>query len=219
MNRREFLTGSMATAGGALVGAGCANVPPAAPPKSAKIPYRMFWNWDHSTNWCENVLGVQNVGVANPYTKVGDFFEQDFRRMVDWGAAHGMQAIGIVGLLRDWHGGVEAARRLCGYARDKGVRIYIIAGLYAYGGAYYEGDSKYNLDAFFRANPDCIARKKDGSPFYARFKGHGGPKVEAQGCPSNPKLNAYVLESYDWLFKTIPELGGIQMEAGDNGVC
>jgi hypothetical protein len=28
-----------------------------------------------------------------------------------------------------------------------------------------------------------------------------------------------VLESLDWLFREIPELGGIQMESGDSGVC
>jgi len=214
MNRRDFIKATAAAVGmTAADGAFC------AAKDRGRIPVRMFWSWDHSTNWCENVYGAQNTGVGNAYTKAGKFFFEDYRRVVDWCAAHDMQAVGIVGLLRDRHGGVDEARRLCGYANDKGVRIYIIGGLFAYGGAYYEGDSKWSLDRFLEDNKDCMARRADGSPHYARFIGHGGSKNEPQGCPSSQKLKDYVLESYDWLFKSVPELGGIQMEAGDNGVC
>ena len=214
--RREFLKASGLAVAGAVLAprtlvAG----------RGPHIPYRMFWSWDHSTNWCENVPGAQNFGISSPYTKrtAERWFEKDYRRVIDWCAAHDMQAVGITGLVRDVHGGIDAARRLCGYAREKGVRVYVIGGLYAYGGAYYEGNSPWSLDKFFERNPDAIARDKDGKPYYANFRSHGGAKVEAQGCPSNAKLRDYVLESYDWLFRTIPELGGIQMEAGDNGVC
>lgn len=210
MTRRAFIGGLTAAAGGAFA---------APPPARLRIPTRMFWSWDHSTNWCENAYGAQNFGVGNAYTKYRWYFEEDYRRVVDWCAAHDMQAVGIVGLLRDRHYGVEGARRLCGYANKKGVRIYIIGGLYAYGGAYYEGDHKYSLDRFLEANPDCMARNRKGEPRYARFINHGGTKVQPDGCPSSKKLRDFVLESYDWLFKAIPELGGIQMEAGDNGTC
>ncbi len=215
LGRRDFIKAASAVAATAAA----RSAPGASGRGAGRIPTRMFWTWDHSTNWCEGVYGSQTNGVGNAYTKPGRFFEQDYRRVVDWCASHDMQAVGIVGLVRDRHGGVEAVRRLCGYANDRGVRIYIIGGLFAYGGAYYEGNSKWSLDRFLEDNKDCMARRADGSCHYARFIDHGGSKVEPQGCPSSQKLKDFVVESYDWLFKAIPELGGIQMEAGDNGVC
>lgn len=183
------------------------------------IPNRIFWTWDHSTTWCKNALGAQNCGVANAYTKTPETFEVDYKRAIDFCAEHKFNAIGIVGLLRDRHGGVDSVRRLCSYAMEKGVRIYMIAGLYAYGGIYYEGDHKYSLDRFFAENPDCVGKYPDGTPIIFQYSGSGGFKAQAQGCPSNQKLNDFALESLDWLFKEIPELGGIQMESGDCGVC
>ncbi len=186
---------------------------------SNKIPQRFFWTWDHSTNWCMNTLGAQNCGVGNEYSKDPQMFELDYKRAIDWCAAHKMTAIGIVGLLRERHGGVEAARRICAYAREKGVLVYMIAGLFAYGGIYYEGDHKYSLNKFFEKNPECIAVNADGSRVAKNCKGRGGTKIEYQGCASNRKLHDFVMDSLDWVFKDIPELGGIQMESSDTGVC
>ncbi len=220
MGRRGFIAGALAAGGAATLRGSqtaCPQLPPIAP--SRKIQHRIFWSWDHSTNWSMNVPGEQNCGVGNEYTKKFGMFELDYRRVVDWCAEHGMEGVGIVGLLRDRHGGVDAARRLCGYAREKGVRIYLIAGLFAYGGIYYEGDSPWSLTKKLRERPDWVGVGLDGSPLVYHHMGSGGTKIEPMGCPSNPELRQYVLDSLDWLFKTIPELGGIQMEAGDNGVC
>lgn len=183
------------------------------------IPQRFFWSWDHSTNWCMNTLGSQNCGVGNEYAKNPEMFELDYKRVIDWCAEHKMTAAGIVGMLRDRHGGVDSARRLCAYAREKGVLVYIIAGLFAYGGIYYEGDHKYSLNKFFEKNPKTVAVNRDGVPIVKHCKGRGGTKTEYQGCASNEKLRDFVIESLDWLFREIPELGGIQMESSDNGVC
>ncbi len=187
--------------------------------KGNNIPHRIFWTWDHSTNWCLHAYGAQNCGVANEYAKAPEMFEKDYMRVVDFCAEHKFDAVGIVALLREKHGGVESARRLCTYAREKGVKIYIISGLFGYGGVYYDGDHKYNLDRFLRENPECMARTENGEPHFAHYKGRHGYKVQAQGCPSSSKLHEFALESLDWLFREIPELGGIQMESGDNGVC
>ena len=120
ISRRGFLGGALA--GAAL--AGCRTKGPVAHvPSSGKIPYRVFWTWDNSHNWNVNVPGSQNAGIGNPYLKAGEWFERDYRRSIDWCAAHGIDAVGVVGLLRDCHGGVDAARRICGYAREKGVRV------------------------------------------------------------------------------------------------
>ena len=32
------------------------------------LAYRTFWNWDHTTNWELTQIGVQEIGVMNPYT-------------------------------------------------------------------------------------------------------------------------------------------------------
>lgn len=184
-----------------------------------KLSYRFFWTWDHSTNWCLNTLGTQNCGVGNHYTKKNDVFLKDYRRVVDWCAAHGIDAIGIVGLLRDNHGGFDNARKICVYAREHGVRIYLIAGLYSYGGIYYEGDSFLSLDRFFANNPECIGKGVDGNPLYCQFENPHGCKRQATGCPSSRKLRNFVLDSLDYVFHAIPELGGIQMETGDSFVC
>ena len=183
------------------------------------IPHRFFWSWDHSTNWCLHTLGAQNCGVANAYAKPSESFFEDYKRVVDFCAEHKIGAVGIAGFLRDKHGGISEARRLCDYANGKGVKIYVIAGLYAYGGIYYEGDHKYSLNRFFKENPETVGVDASGNPLLVEFKGKYGYRFEPQGCPTNPELNEFMLESLDWLFTEIPELGGIQMESGDSGVC
>lgn len=186
---------------------------------SQNIPNRFFWSWDHSTNWTLHAYGAQNCGVSNAYAKAPEVFLQDYRRVIDYAAAHKINAVGIAGLLREKHGGVDSVRTLCEYANKKGVRIYMIAGLFAYGGIFYEGDHPYSLNRFLKNNPSSIARTLDGKPFYAMFQGMHGYRAEPQGCPSDALLHDFVLESLDWVFKEIPELGGIQIEAGDNGIC
>jgi len=187
--------------------------------RQGTLSFKLFWTWDHTTNWVLNTIGKQNCGVANHYTKRPDTFVRDYLRVIDWSAANGVDAVGIVGLLRDVHGGFDSARRLCVYARERGVRVYLIAGLYAYGGIYYEGDSQLSLDRFLANNPDCMGQAMDGSPRYINFRYPYGYKKEPVACPSNPKVRNFVLDSLDYLFMVLPELGGIQMEAGDSFQC
>ena len=187
---------------------------------SNKLQHKLFWNWDHSTNWKLNVNGIQNTGVGNYYTKAPEVFETDFKRMVDFAAANGIDGVGVVGLLRDSHGAEASARRLCTYAREKGVRIYIIAGLYSYGGLFYEGDNPLSLENFLAKNPECVGRNIGGDKAVVpRTDKHN--KIEYCGCPSNKTLNNYILDCLDLLFRMIPDLGGIQMEVGDSwlGLC
>lgn len=180
---------------------------------------RLLWNWDHSTNWCLNTIGRQNCGVANPYTKKPDEFVHDFTRMIDFCSVNRIDAVGVVGLLRDCHGGWETARRICDYGRKRGVRVYLIAGLYSYGGLYYEGDSPLSLVKFLSENPDCMAQTLDHRPKYLQYSWPHGVKRDPSACPSHPLVREFVLESLSKLFAELPELGGIQMEAGDSGVC
>ena len=183
------------------------------------LQYRVFWTWDHSTNWCMNQVGKQNTGVGNVYTKKPGIFVEDYKRAVDFCQANGIDAIGIVGMLRDSHGSFESARRICGYAREHGVRIYLITGLYSYGGLYYEGDSEFSLDRFLEKNPECMARWVDRQPFYWTFCNPHGHKRQPIGCPSSEPLHNFLMDSLDYVFHAIPELGGAQIEAGDSFIC
>ena len=54
------------------------------------IKERLFWTWDHSTNWALHAYGAQNCGVANAYAKAPEMFEVDYRRVIDFCAEHGI---------------------------------------------------------------------------------------------------------------------------------
>ena len=180
---------------------------------------KLFWNWDHSTNWCLNTIGRQNCGVANPYTKKSDEFVKDYMRMIDFCADNSIDAVGVVGLLRDSHGSWDSARKICAYGRKKNVCVYLIAGLYSYGGIYYEGNSELSLNRFLERNPECMARNLSNEPAYINFHYPHGVKREPTACPANPAVRNFVLDSLAYLFAALPELGGIQIEAGDSGLC
>jgi hypothetical protein len=183
-----------------------------------KLAKPVWWTWDHSTNWTVNAPGKQNMGASNFYGKHPDQFVTDYTRAIRFASEHGIEAIFIAGLLRDNHGGVEAARKVAQIGRDAGVRVCGIVGLLAYGGIYYEGDSPWSLDKFLKQNPECIAVNREGKPMINGF-GNSMPKRVRHACGSNQKVRDFVLRSVEWLFKTIPELGGLQFETGDTGCC
>lgn len=180
---------------------------------------KIFWNWDHSTNWCLNTYGRQNTGVANHYTKHPDEFVKDYTRMIDYCAANNIDAVGCVGLLRDVHGGLTSAQKICAYGQKRGVRVYLIAGLYSYGGIYHEGENEYSLDRFLRLNPQCMAVNSSNEPKYLKYSYPYGFKSQPSACPSDPLVRNFVLDSLAWLFLVLPELGGVQIESGDSGMC
>ena len=196
-----------------------------------KRTIRMLSTWDHSTNWFEHVFGGFENGTANLYGKDPEWFPADYGAMIDWCAGNGIDAIGIRGLLRDRHHdfwdpkrparnfGVEDARKVCVYGREKGVRIVLMAGLFRDGGVYYESGnygpaSDWSLDTFLAKNPDCQVRDKAGALQFDTPRAPFGHLRRAVGDPSNPKLRKYALESVDWILGAIPELGGVQFDCG-----
>lgn len=183
-----------------------------------KLAKPVWWTWDHSTNWTINAPGKQNMGASNFYGKSPEQFVTDYTKAIRFAAEHGIDAIFIAGLLRDCHGGIDAARKIAQVGRDAGVRICGIVGLLAYGGIYYEGQSEWSLDRFLKQNPECIAVDREGRPMIKSF-GNAMPKRIRHACGSNEKVRDFVLRSVEWLFKAIPELGGLQFETGDTGVC
>ena len=215
-NRREVLKGlTAALALGAVEPASFSAASSTAPEgkssaRQAAIKTRMFWTWDHSTEWALNRAGAQTEGAANDYKRSTDSFLADYTALLDWCSRHGVDAVVVWGLLRDSHGGVETARKLAEIASHKGVRLLCGIGLNAYGGVYYEGDSPHGLEQHVRAHPELAAIDKAGNRMN---KPH-----QCVACPSRVENQEFAAESLRWLFKTLP-LGGVQMETGDYSVC
>ena len=186
------------------------------------LAYRTFWTWDHSTNWELSQIGQQEIGVFNPYGKPPEGFLADYKRMVDWCSRNRVAAIVIYGFLRDSHGGIEAAQELCRYAARRGVRILPGIAIGAYGGVYWEGDHRYNLATWLRANPEFAATLEKGVGFQLADLEFplNFPRSDytLSACPSRPEVMDWMTEAVTWLAETF-EIGGINIESGDYGVC
>jgi hypothetical protein len=186
------------------------------------LPYRTFWTWDHSTNWDLDQIGVQEIGVFNTYGKPPDGFLADYTRMVDFMSRHRIAAVAIYGFFRDSHGGVEAAQELCRYANERGVRILPGVAINAYGGIYWEGDHPYNMATWLRQHPELTAQMERPAGFQladlAFPLSFPNSDYQARGCSSRPENQAWMEEGIAWLAETC-EIGGINIEAGDYGVC
>jgi hypothetical protein len=186
------------------------------------LPYRTFWNWDHTTNWEMTQIGVQEIGVMNPYHKPPEGFLADFKRVVDFMSRNRIAAITIYGFLRDSHGGIGAAQELCRYANERGVRIMPGVAINAYGGVVWEMDHQFNLANWLRTNPHLAAQMERPAGFkiddlaFPLFFPIGDYSV--RGCPSKVANQRWMEEGIAWLAETF-EIGGINIEAGDYGVC
>jgi len=222
--RREALGMSI---GGTLAAMGATSLPaygkkplPNAPkPENANDPIksRTFWNWDHTTEWQLNKPGAQTIGCSNYYGRTKEAFVEDYTKLLKYCGQHNIDAVVVWGLLRDRHGGLESAKRLCEIAEKNGVRLLSGAGLGAYGGVYYQGDSKYSLDNHLAKYPELKAIDKKGKPLEFSV-GIYGPKMMYHACPSRKENQEYIAESLAWLFKNLP-IHGVESETGDNWVC
>lgn len=186
--------------------------PPAVRSPAAPVSVRLLWTWDHATEWNLNRPGAQTIGACNPYLRSKDDFVADYTRLLRWCGRSGIDGVVLWGLLRDVHGGIEAARRLCDVAAESGVRLLAGVGLNAYGGVYYEGPSPYSLTRHLEKHPELYGVDRDGKPMRFVFGSHH------VACPSRRENQEFAAESLQWLLKELP-LGGVQIEAGDTGVC
>ena len=189
---------------------------------SPGLAYRTFWTWDHSTNWELSQVGLQEIGVFNPYAKPPGGFLADYRRLVDFCSLNRIAAIVIFGFLRDSHGGIAAAQELCRYANERGVRIIPGIAIGAYGGVYWEGDHPYNLATWLRKNPQFAATMEKGVGFQLADLSFplNFPRSDytMTACPSAPETMDWMEAAVGWLAETF-EIGGINIESGDYGVC
>ena len=197
-------------------------IPRGAISQAPGLTYRTFWTWDHSTNWELSQVGQQEIGVFNPYGKPPGGFLKDYQRCVDFCSRNRIAAIVIYGFLRDTHGGVEAAQELCRYATERGVRILPGIAIGSYGGCYWEGDNRFNLATWLKTNPQHAATLERGVGFQIADLAFplNFPRSDytLSACPSAPETMAWMEEGVAWLAETF-ELGGINIEAGDYGVC
>jgi len=152
------------------------------------LAYRTWWNWDHSTNWDLEQIGVQEIGVMNPYAKPADGFLSDFKRVVDFMSRNRIAAIAIYGFLRESHGGIEAAQELCRYATERGVRILPGIAINAYGGIVWEMEHEFNLATWLRKHPELAAQMERPPGFQIQDLGFylyfPRGDYSMRGCPS-----------------------------------
>jgi hypothetical protein len=183
--RRETLQISL---GGALAASGAVSRVASGKEPSATLPgsdtgagppvrTRMFWTWDHSTEWLLNHPGAQTIGACNYYSRTQEWFEGDYTRLLEYCGRHHIDAVVVWGLLRDHHGGVESAKRLCEVAARNGVRLLCGVGLCAYGGVYYEGDSPYSLDLRLQKHPELKAVNASGEPLEFSGRVYGNRRI------------------------------------------
>ena len=233
--RRDMMQMSTVCGVGArLTQAGSAEPPASAGASAdetngAPIRTRMFWTWDHSTEWALNRPGAHTHGSCNEYGRSTDSFVRDYTALLTWCGRNGINAVVVWGLLRDCHGGLESAKRLCDVAARENVRLLCGVGLNAYGGVYYEGDSPHNLERHLERHPELSAVDADGRPLSFTIDldgkktpitttGQPGPRGFYQACPSRRENQDFLAESLAWLFANLP-LGGVQIETGDTGIC
>jgi hypothetical protein len=173
--------------------------------ESPVFPYRIYWTWDHSTNWNLDYTGQLDWGCANEYCKPPEAFVDDYKRLVEHIIRSRANGVLIWGFLRDNHGGVEAGQEICRYAKDRGVKILPSVGTSAYGGFYYRGEHPFNVDQWLQLHPECCSISANGTP-------------ENRLCPSHPDNIAWLREGTHWLFETF-DIDGASLEYGDFCVC
>lgn len=183
------------------------------------IKTRIFWTWDHSSEWALNRPGAQTLGASNYYGRSPDTFIEDYTRLLQWCGRHHIDAVVIWGLLRDFHGGIDSAKQLCDVATANGVRLLCGVGLNAYGGVYYDGDSPYSLEKHLTRHPELYGIDLNGDKMVYNFGMLGGPRLSHHACPSRKENQEFTAESLKWLFTELPQLGGVQVETGDTGIC
>lgn len=177
-----------------------------------RLKYRILWAWDGQANWAESVkemhaiqFGTSGTTVV-PYTEAG--FLAHFGRAVDFASDHKLNGYILWGFLRDEHGGLNAARELSRYSKRQNVRILPgVCTEMAYAGFVFSTTDPHNLDVWTRLHPEqrCVDSK--------------GQYVDGSICPSNPQAQQWLREGVRWLFRNLPDIGGVNLEHGDFGRC
>ncbi len=181
------------------------------------INLRLLWTWDHCVQWTAGRAGMHDWGASNEYPGSAEDFLREYSLLVRWCGQNGIDGVVIWGLLRDGHGGVETATRLCETAEAAGVKVLAGIGLNAYGGVYYEGASEWSLNNHLEKHPELFAFRADGER-HIILPGRFMPQPMLHACPSRPENIEYMRDGLRWLMETVP-VHGVQVEAGDTLCC
>lgn len=208
MTRRQFLAGA---AGAALAGVtGAPERRLHAEERAPARPMRVhLWCWDSRMTWDDEpgaiALRMASADRKFVYPKRPESFLTGFKRLVDYCARIGVHSITVWGFLRDAHGGVKAAAELCAYASDRGVGILPGVGLCSYGGYFYDGDHRFNLDTYLRDHPDRISSAREE---------RGERVVTPVLDPALDANRAWWRDGLEWMLETF-KIAGINYEMGD----
>ncbi len=205
INRRRFLKDSTLLVGGIGLGQSAWGQS-----TSTKTPIQtLLWCWDSRMTWDDEPKNISTKMATSdqpfPYLKQAESYQVGFRRLIDYCSQIGVEGIIVWGFLRDCHGGVEAAKDLCKYARDKEVAILPGVGLCSYGGYFFQGDHPFNLQTYLNQHPERRSRslnERGDREFYPVLD----PSLEAN--------HQWWREGLEWMLDTF-EVGGIDFEMGD----
>ena len=174
-----------------------------------KMAYRWFWNWDSRTNWDladhDAVYEPTDKPLppsesVRPWLKGPGAYLRNMKLVIDFMSEHKLNGLIIWGFLRDNHGGVKAAKQICEYANERGVRILPGVGLDRhYGGFYHEGDHEFNLETRARQFPRLRSMN---------LAGEFEPRTLNLEAPEN---RDWIRRGIRWLFHTFP-IGGANLE-------
>lgn len=184
--------------------------------------YRLLWTWDYCMNW--DFMGFSRECGSGGENRRRRRFLGDYKRLVDFAAAHGMNGVVIWGALRAHDQGEAQLKALIAYGKQKGVRILPGVSAFGYGGVYYDPRKSlsdvmvdapqthpYALNTWLEKHPRLAAVDENGRPYPF------GPR-SAVACPSKPENLQWFREALAWLYE---EFGaeGVQVEIGDYAVC
>lgn len=153
------------------------------------MPYRILWTWD---NMICNSLSTESY--INEYKTLIDFLATwDFNGLILWG------------FLNDDHGGIEAAREVTDYARQKGLRLLPQVGAGGYYGFYVHSDHEFNLNTFVEKHPHL----------QAEMRGQAVLHDEVFICLYQEQSLDWIRRGTRWLVENFP-IGGVNIETNEN---
>ncbi len=184
--------------------------------------YRVLWTWDLGSNWNISIGNKINGCSGKNFRR--EAFLGDYKRMVDYAAAHHFNGIVIWGALRAHDNGVAQLKELVKYGRQKGVRIMPGVSAFSYGGVFYDPSPQASLgiDRKFGSHPYSLNTWLTEHPEYSSVDEKGNPypfgPMNILACPSRPENLQWFKDALAWLYDEI-DVDGIQVEVGDYSVC
>ena len=175
-----------------------------------------LWTWDTRMDWCGDKAPIPekmaSPDATIPYYGNEKSFIDNYRRLVDFMSDVGLKHVLIWGLLRDSHGGVNAAIEICEYARAKNVGIIAGIGTQGYGGVYYDGEHEFNSSCWLAKHPEL---REDA----VQISQNASIALRGKAiCPSNPANIEWLTRGLEWLIETVP-VDGLYLENGDYINC